>query len=58
MKTILLAAVVSSSISPTASAINVQNELNNYSNSLNESNFHWMTVIILLKAIHKHFKKL
>ena len=39
MKTILLAAVVSSSISPTASAINVQNELNNYSNSLNNSNY-------------------
>lgn len=39
MKTILLAAVVSSSISPTASAINVQNELNNYSNSLNDSNY-------------------
>ena len=31
--------MVSSSISPTASTINVQNELNNYSNSLNYSNY-------------------
>lgn len=31
--------MVSSSISPTASAINVQNELNNYSNSLNYNNY-------------------